>query len=167
MAVVIDATVGGANSNSYLTVARANVLAETLPHMDDWLLDASINKAQLLVHATRMIDRYFVPDGSKVSSTQALWWPQSGLYYANTGEQIPGAIIPEFVELATMEWAFSLYQNPDPYSDVTDGLKMLDTPSYRMEFTGGGQKLIPDAVYTLLGPYTRDTLSSFVRVIRV
>ena len=85
MAITIDATVGGASSNSYVTLARANVLAETLPHMDGWLTDASINRAQLLTHATRLIDRHFTPSGQRVSSSQALFWPQSGLSDVSTG----------------------------------------------------------------------------------
>ena len=159
MAITVDASIGGASSNSYLTLARANVLAESLPHASDWLTDGSINKAQLLVHATRLIERHYKPDGSKTSASQSLWWPQTGLYYADTSTAIPSNIIPEFVEWATLEWAWALHQTPDPYADIATGLRELDTPSFNMVFTGERQPVTPRVVAELLGPYTSRRLA--------
>jgi len=167
MAITLDATVGGASSNSYVTIARSNAIAETLPHMGEWLTSAEINKSQLLLHATRLIDRHFLPNGAKVNDAQALLWPQSGLSYASTGTAIPENIIPEFVELATVEWAWELQENPYPNSDIADGLKTLNTPSYRMEFTGSGQKRVPEVVADLLSPYVRRQQRSFTRLVRM
>jgi len=166
MAITIDATVGGANSNSYLTIARAAVLAETLPHMNEWFTDSSINKAQLLLHGTRLLDRHFLPNGTRVSATQALWWPQSGLYYANTSTAIPTSIIPEFVELATIEWAWALHQTPDAYAEIASGLEELDTPSYRMKFTGAKQQIVPRVVSELLSPYAVRQVQMSHRLVR-
>lgn len=186
MTITVDATVSGTSSNSYLTVARSNVIAETFPHMNDWFTDVTINKAQLLVHATRLLDRYFVPelnssgfladrylyhvvppDSNKAVANQALWWPQKNFYYHNTTTAIPTNIIPEFVEQATVEWAWALHENPDPFSAVVPGLRTLDTPSYRMEFTGARQQVVPSVVSDLMGPYIRRDLKSFHRLIRV
>lgn len=167
MAIDIDATIGGLSSNSYITMGRSMALAETLPHMDEWLTGGSIDREQLLVHATRMIDLHFVPKGSKVNSLQALWWPQSRIYYANTTVWIPSEIIPSFVEYATIEWAWAFHENPDPYAEIAPGLRMLDTPSYRMEFTGNRQAIVPKVVSDLLSPYCNRTLGSWVRLVRV
>lgn len=166
MAITIDATVGGASSNSYLTLARAAVLAETLPHMGEWVTDSSINKAQLLLHATRLLDRHFLPDGTKVSTAQALWWPQSGLFYAHTATAIPTTIIPEFVELATLEWAWALHQTPDAYGDIASGLRELDTPSFNMVFSGGAQKIVPRVISELLAPYATRQVQTAHRLVR-
>ena len=166
MAITLDATVGGVSSNSYVTVARSNALAETLPHMGEWLTSAEINKSQLLLHATRLIDRHFLPNGAKVDDTQALWWPQSGLSYASTSVTIPENIIPEFVELATVEWAWALHEDPFPSGDISGGLRILGTPSYRMEFTGSKQKRVPEVVSDLLSPYVRQQPRSFTRLVR-
>lgn len=167
MAIVLDATIGGVSSNSYVTLARANVLAETLPHMNEWLTDATINRAQLLTHATRLIDRHFKPSGQRASTTQALFWPQSGLTNIATGVAIPENVIPEFVEYATVEWAWALHQEPDPYADVGLGIEALSSPSYRIEFTGNPVKrVVPQVVSDLLSPYVSRNVGSFVRVVR-
>lgn len=166
MAIVIDATVGGLNSNSYLTLERASQLADTMPHMGEWLTDTLIYRSQLLVHATRMMDMHFTPRGRLASDSQALKWPQSGLYYHNTTVAIPSSIIPLFVEYATIEWAWALYQNPDPYGEIAPGIRELDTPSYRMEFTSDRQRIIPRAVTELMQPYADGRVTSSVRLVR-
>lgn len=167
MAIIIDATIGGLSSNSYITLSRSMDLAATLPHMDEWFTEVDINRAQLLTHATRMIDLHFVPKGRKANDSQALWWPQSRIYYADTTVWIPSEIIPSFVEYATLEWALALYQNPNPYAEIASGLRMLDTPSYRMEFTGDRQSIVPKIISDLLSPYCNRRLNSWVRLVRV
>lgn len=167
MAIQVIATVGGADSNSYVTLARANVLAEQLPHMEFWLTDTDVNKPQLLVHATRMIDRYFTPVGSKANTTQALYWPRKDVIDRSVGILLADNVIPSFVEMATVEWAAALHHNPDPYTDIMAGLDRLETPSYRMEFTGDPGRVIPRVVNTLLGPYSSNQPGPFHRVVRV
>jgi len=167
MAILVDATIGGASSNSYLTVARAGVLAETLPHMDAWLQDMEVNKPQLLVHATRLIDRHFVPIGMKTSDTQALMWPRKHAVDVGTGLLLADTVIPTFVEMATLEWAAALHENPDPYAEVGHGLRRLRTPSYEMEFDGNTPSLIPRVVSMLLGPYSMKASGPFHRVVRM
>lgn len=186
MAITVDATVSGTSSNSYITVSRSNVLAEWFPHMGGWLTDSTINKAQLVTHATRLLDRYFIPsnsegiyslnlyaaysvppDTNKVVAGQALWWPQKNFYYSDTTDPIPTNIIPLFVEMATIEWAWALYENPDAYDDIVPGVQSIRTPSYSMELTGARQKLIPRAVSDLMAPYATRKSRSFIRTVRV
>lgn len=167
MAIILDATVGGANANSYLSLARANVLAETIPHLDFWLTDVDVDRGQLLLHATRLIDRCFLAQGSRAETSQALNWPRRGIVDHSVGVLLSHSAIPSFVEMATLEWAAALYQDPDPYSDVSTGLRRLETPSYRMEFTGEKQPLIPRVVSLLLGPHSISQSGSFHRVMRV
>ncbi len=168
MAIILDATIGGLSSNSYLSVSRSNVLAELAPHMDDWLTDASINKPQLLIAATRMIDLDYKPRGTRANSSQRLWWPQVGLCYTNTYSTIPNSIIPEFLEWACLEYAWFLHENPDPYSQFAAGLSRLDTPSYSMDFTGNGSTpKAPEIVGKLLAPYCNRQLGPMIRLVRV
>lgn len=168
MAIIIDSSIGGSNSNSYLSILRSNILAETMPHMDEWLTNVDINKAQLLVHATRLIDRHFKPAGEKAFSSQALGWPRGHVLDVGTGILLSSEVIPSFVEMATIEWAWALRENPDPYTDIGIGLKRLETPSYRMEFNGQTQQVIPRPVTMLLAPYSMKSLNSpFHRVVRM
>jgi len=166
MAVTLDATVGGSVSNSYVTLLRANTLMEQLPHADEWFEDLAINKTQLLVHASRLIDRGLVFQGEKVSSSQALEWPRTGVTHPLTGAAISPTSIPEFVEWATVEWAFDLYLTPDPDRGMNAAFDILRTPSYHAEFRGSARKVLPQAVAELLLPYGSRTSSSMVRLIR-
>lgn len=167
MAITIDATVGGASSNSYLTPTRAAVLAEQLPHGAEWFTNIDINKSQLLVYATRLIDQYGYYYGSKASTTQALAFPRAGLVYLPEGDVIPNNVIPTFIEWATIEWAVSLIEA----SDLTPsgfGMKSLKTPSFTIDFASGISQgpHTPRVVTDLLKPYARRVGMNYVRVLR-
>lgn len=167
MAIVIDSTIGGANANSYLSLVAMNTLAASMPHMNEWLLDPDLNRPQLLVHATRLLDRYFIPSGELASETQALKWPRKHVINIETGRLLSHEVIPLFVEMATAEWAWSLREGADPSEAVGHGLKRLETPSYRMEFNGVPQEIVPRAVTSLMAPYCMQMSSSFHRVVRM
>lgn len=167
MAIVVDSTVGGSSANSYVSLARAAVIAEGLPHGSAWFTDVSINKSQLITHSTTLIDRFFLPDGAKASSSQALLWPQTGMVYANSNTAIPSNVIPLFVEVAVVEWSLYLYENPNPYADIATGIRQLRTPSYEMEFTGGKQPVVPKVVSELLAPYATRQGQTWHRLVRV
>ena len=167
MALVIDATVGGASSNSYVTMERANTLLEGLPHAGDWFTDYTINRVQLIIHATRLIDRHIDFNGLKATTSQALEWPRQSIKDVRTNEEILSTIIPEFVEWATVEWAFELYLNADQGTNLVPGVRSLRTPSYDIEFSGaGGKKLIPDVVGDLLLPYGERVPRGGIRLMR-
>ena len=74
MAITIDATVGGANANSYITLADANSFIEGLILSDDaaaWDGSSNDNKNRALFTAAQRIDREkFL--GARVNDTQAL-----------------------------------------------------------------------------------------------
>ena len=81
MAISIDATVGGASANSYITLSDANSIIEGLIVDDDvsaWDGSNTDNKNRALFTAAQRIDRFrFL--GARVSDTQALEWPRSGV----------------------------------------------------------------------------------------
>ncbi len=77
MAITLDATVGGANANTYITLADANSFIEGLVLSDDaaaWDGSSNDNKNRALFTAAQRIDREkFL--GARVDDTQALEWP--------------------------------------------------------------------------------------------
>ena len=81
MAISLDATVGGANANTYITLNDANSFIEGLVLSDDaaaWDGSSNDNKNRALFTAAQRIDREkFL--GARVSDTQALEWPISGV----------------------------------------------------------------------------------------
>lgn len=75
--MVLDATVAGANANSYLTVGEADALAAEDPvHGDAWLMAPLDRREQHLVAATGYVDAYKKSAGERWLSGQALLFPR-------------------------------------------------------------------------------------------
>ena len=86
MAITIDATVGGANANSYLTLAAAELIIEGFVQDDDvtaWTSATNDQKNRALYTATQRLDRErFL--GARATDTQALQWPRTGVRKPDT-----------------------------------------------------------------------------------
>ena len=86
MAITIDATVGGASANSYITLADANSIVEGLVADDEvaaWDGSSNDNKNRALYTAAVRVDRErFL--GARVTNTQALQWPRQGVRKPDT-----------------------------------------------------------------------------------
>lgn len=86
MAVTIDATVGGANANSYLTLAAAQAIVDGFVQDDDvtaWASATTDQKNRALFTATQRLDRErFL--GARSTDTQALQWPRTGVRRPDT-----------------------------------------------------------------------------------
>ena len=86
MAISIDATVGGASANSYITLSDANAIVEGLVADDDvaaWDGSNTDNKNRALFTAAIRVDRErFL--GARVTNTQALQWPRQGVRKPDT-----------------------------------------------------------------------------------
>ena len=86
MAITIDATAGGANANSYLTLSDANVIIDGLVEDADvtaWSLATDDQKNRALYTATQRLDRerYL---GATATDTQSLQWPRTGVRKPDT-----------------------------------------------------------------------------------
>lgn len=129
MAIAIDATPGGANANSYLTLAAAQTI------IDGFVLDADVTawasattdaKNRALFTATQRLDRErFL--GARATDTQALQWPRTGVRkpdtYINTyavgfpfritTDYYTDTEIPLQIQYAQVVLATYLNNNPD------------------------------------------------------
>ena len=96
MAITLDATVGGANANTYITLDDANAIIEGFVLSDDnaaWDNSTTDNKNRALFTAAQRIDREkFL--GARVSDTQALEWPRSGVRKPDTYTNLYGLSFP-------------------------------------------------------------------------
>ena len=96
MAITLDATVGGANANTYITLSDANTFIEGLVLNDDtvaWDNSSTDNKNRALFTAAQRIDREkFL--GARVADTQALEWPRSGVRKPDTYTNLYGLSFP-------------------------------------------------------------------------
>jgi len=86
MAITIDATIGGASANSYLTLVDAQALIDGMVENDDvtaWASATEDQKNRALYSATQRLDRErFL--GARATDTQALQWPRTGVRKPDT-----------------------------------------------------------------------------------
>lgn len=122
MAITIDATVGGASANSFVTLAEMTTYMEGRLNSDSFDDATTDNQNRALAEATRELSAA-VWEGYRTDSTQALSWPRewvrdpdepNGNYYDNN-------VIPTRVKRATYELAFEFLK-----AGTTD-LAALDT----------------------------------------
>ena len=96
MAITIDATVGGASANSYITLADANLIVQGLVVNDNvtaWASSTTDYKNRALFTAAQRIDRErFL--GARTNDTQALEWPRSGVRKPDTYTNLYGLSFP-------------------------------------------------------------------------
>ena len=132
MAVTIDATAGGANANSYITLAEADAYVEAMISSTDvskWTSGNTDSRNRALAAATQRLDRErFL--GARATDTQALQWPRTGVRkpdtYVNTyatgfpfrisEDYFTDTEIPDQIKRAQIELAVYLHNNVDGIS---------------------------------------------------
>ena len=140
MAVTIDATAGGANANSYITLSEANTFVEAMISSTDvskWTTGTDDTRNRALAAATQRLDRErFI--GARATNTQALQFPRTGVRrpdtYVNTyATGFPFRIsedyfseteIPDQIKRAQIELAVYLKNN-------TDGISLSGLNDYK------------------------------------
>ena len=123
MAAVIDATLGGASANSYVTLADADAYFETTPDSATWTDKTNDQKNRALISATRWIDALSFY-GNRCSTTQALKWPRKD--YTVDGIDLACTLIPIGIEVATFELARALANDTDAITGSTGTTGIYD-----------------------------------------
>lgn len=171
MPITIDATVGGANSNSYETLVEAQTYFDGRLPLSGW--DNAADQNVLLVMSTRTLDALAQPfktlippqngepayyrirrqwTGAPASSTQKLAWPRTGMFDQN-GNAIPSNVIPDALKWAESELAgqLGLEDRTLDNSVIVQGLTHVKAGSVALGFKQNiVPQVIPDAVYNLM-----------------
>lgn len=136
MAFTLDATVGGASANSYLTEAAATALVETLFDTTAWE-DAEAGQRPLALAATTHLLEAETPFGLKATTTQRLKWPRTGVYDED-GVAYDSTTIPEPVQVATMELALAILRGDVALEESSGyaGIKSLRIGPVSLGVTG-------------------------------
>lgn len=158
MPVTVTATVGGASSNSYLSVAAADTIAGTMLTTLKWGTATTDDKGKALIAATRYLDQ-LEWIGTKATTTQALLWPREE---AVCGEKDYGDdVIPEEVQYATFDLADALLNDstllkpPNAgLAELIPGIPNADLKSARVDvlsvdFRDGGAPVVQNALTVL------------------
>jgi hypothetical protein len=123
VAAVIDATLGGASANSYVTLADADAYFETTPDATNWDDKTNDQKNRALISATRWIDALSFY-GKRCSETQALKWPRED--YKVDGIELACTLIPVGIEVATYELARAFANDTDAITGSTGTTGIYD-----------------------------------------
>jgi hypothetical protein len=115
--MAIDTTVGGANANSWATVAEFKAFRDvrlpasaTVTAASDALIEAALQAA------CRNINQNFDWTGTAVDAVQALTWPRSGMLTRN-GFAIATTTNPKELKDAQCEMAFQIIAGTDLVGD--------------------------------------------------
>ena len=121
MAITIDATKSGSSANSYITVAEADLIFNSMYGAEDWVTLSADDKARLLLSSTEAIDHITISE-TKAVSDQALNFP----------------LIEDNVEVGYNEakrccalQAFYIYENNDSIkSAVEESIQNIKTQNF-------------------------------------
>lgn len=173
MPAVIDATVGGANSNSFETLVEAQAYFDTRLPLTGW--DNADDQNVLLIMGTRVLSAiarpmrnlvkpsngqaaYYVTrpqwTGAPATTTQKLPWPRTGMYDAN-GNAIASTVIPQDLKDALSELAGQLGSTDSTLDNavIVQGLTSVKAGSVALTFKDMiDQHVLPDMVWNLMPP---------------
>lgn len=154
MALVLDATIGGAASNSYATVAEATAYHEAHVEQAVWEAATTAQKERALVMATRLLDVHVGWFGYPATTTQRLAWPRGGVQYV-TGAYVAWTILPDGLKWATAELARLLLAGDLTAASDTAGISALKVGSIAVDFDGTlpSTDVIPESVWMFLRPW--------------
>lgn len=109
MAIVIIATAGAADANSYCTLAEANTYHDESRYhsKETWLEYSSSDRSRALIWASRLLDEMVTWSGAIVYTTGALRWPRYDVWHED-GYMISSTDVPGFVKDAASEFAYHL-----------------------------------------------------------
>lgn len=148
--MTLDATPAGASANSYLTVAGADALAEDDlgPEATGWLdADDVATKERALIRATREVNAYLPPDGSRHTPSQALRFPRPGDLSGGS------PLIVRDIELATYHQAIYLHKNHAVLAQANTrrarGMQSASEPNLSYSEGTGEGALAPMALHYL------------------
>jgi hypothetical protein len=168
VAAVIDATLAGASSNSYVTLAEANTYFETVPESSTWTNKTDDQKNRALISATRWLDglSYY---GDRCETTQALRWPRDN--YTVDGIELACTLIPSAIKSATFELARALANDTSAITNSTGtGLyEQVELGDLKVKYNKSSQSTgtinnvfdVYPWLQAYLGPYCQGGSSNF------
>lgn len=152
----LDATVGGLNSNSYVTRAWANdYLTTERLYTSVWTAASTANQDASLIWATRLLDEVVDWHGGIADHDQALGWPRYGAVDRD-GRFLDSDIIPRDIMQVTADLALELLKRDRSEEATLPGLGFDEVGIDVIKIKVGKQAtvgIIPDWIATKLNHY--------------
>jgi len=155
MANQLDATIGGANSNSYITLTDADLYHEHLVYSSAWQTMTTLQRSDSLRHSTKLLDEWVDWFGDKTDDIQRLQWPRYDVY-GRDRFVIDSDVIPEEIQNATAELARLLLERDLTKSPDTKGFSEMKVSSLQLKIDKVDRDsvgVIPESVVIMVEPY--------------
>lgn len=166
---MIIATPGAADANCYLTLAEADAYFSNRAHASTWEALDDLNKEQLLITASSILDWYATWKGIRVTATQSMDWPRTGVL-DKIGEEYLDTVIPPDVKTATCELALSTITSDRTADNALAGLKAIQAGSLGLKtdvsVSNSLPDTVPDKIWKILTGLTNRSGVGVVRLIR-
>lgn len=164
----LDATVGGANSNSYVTVAEAGIYFGDRSFSSAW--EDFDDQPQALILASSMLDWYMKFKGTKATTTQSMQWPRQDVIRPDSTE-VATDIIPPEVKVAVYELTLSSLSADRTTDSSLAGLDQIQAGSLLIKAETNGYpstmpKTIPSKINNILSDLVTAGRGKVVRLIR-
>jgi len=153
MPLVLVATSGAVNANTYCTLAEAETYYLSRIPLAAWTAGTDATKNAALTMATRLLDLRFEWAEWASTPTQALQWPRAGIMDFLNMRIIDSAVIPQQLKDAEAEFAGQLLAADRSLdSDVeTQGITSIKAGSVALTFKDNVYaKVVPDAVIAMI-----------------
>jgi len=166
--MALNATIGAADANSYVTQAEANAYILDRVHASAW--EDFEDKDQVLITSSQMLDWYINWKGFRASTTQNMLWPRTGVIRRDSTE-IDDGVIPNEVKVAVYELALSSLEADRTDDDPLSGIDQLKAGSLMIKAGPSGADstsidAIPSKVFKILSDLRTLGGSSVVRLLR-
>ena len=158
MSLVLVATPGASNANTYATKAEASAVGgyfESRLFTTTWTGATVADRNAALVWATTILDDWVDWTGSRVDDDQSLRWPRYSVEDKD-GWTVDSDSIPEFLKNATSELAMHLLGGDPTDAPDTLGFTRLKVSSLELEVDKtdrDSETTIPDHVKAMIEPY--------------
>ncbi len=127
MAPVLNATLAGPESNSYVTLADADTIAGNMPFYADWSAATDDDKTTALIVATTWLETLDYI-GDRCDPTQSLKWPRQNA--SCDGVLASCAAIPFKIRQTEVMLAMAYISNPSSFPDIGGGGSVAPTGTY-------------------------------------
>jgi hypothetical protein len=160
VAVTVEDGTGLADANSYASVIQADAYFATRPRSTSWSPLTSDQKAQYLVHATRILDACCIWNGTALSDEQALAFPR----YPS---ELEAAEIPPVIVVALYELAYQLISTDVTAPAEMNGVSSVKVGPIEIETKSSvSADILTRWIRNLIAPYGTTRGSGNARLIR-
>lgn len=165
--MALDATIGGVTANSYVTVEEADDYFLDRSNATAW--DASTQKDQLLITASRLLDWQLQFKGNKTSELQAMQFPRTGVELPS-GYSVPSDTIPTEVKFAVFELALASMETDRAADNPLAGLNEVKAGPLTIKTASQNDNprtpVVPDFIRSMLSGYIATAGIGVYRLIR-